>query len=282
MRTLACVYAIAIFIALCTLGASARVIGGDLDNAVAVYYFNSLTDSGNVYDNSGNRLHGTLYQGAELKTVSDRKALSLDYSSAGFFQAMDNNKPLFVNKAFSIFAWVKIPSLNGVAITIYAYNPVADAIFYPFDRPEGTVHLDVFPGGSLHGYYGYNFTTSAADGNFIGTEITDRDISNNRWQHIAVVIDSTSVKLYLNGTRIADESVSGHQPFGGIGSFIDILIAGEAGGSVGVDDLGFFKNDFTDAQVRLIYNRGLANIISIASVDPGGKVATTWGELKQR
>ncbi|MDE0681593.1 MAG: hypothetical protein OXI63_01640 [Candidatus Poribacteria bacterium] len=46
--------------------------------------------------------------------------------------------------------------------------------------------------------------------------------------------------------------------------------------------MGFFRNDLTDTHVRMIYTQGLANIINIAGVDPGGKAATTWGTLKQR
>ena len=86
------------------------------------------------------------------------------------------------------------------------------------------------------------------------------------------------MKLYLNGVCIVNQSVSGHQSFAGTGSLISI---GEnARGSV--DNVGFFKNDLTNAHVQMIYNQGLENIISIAAVDPGGKVATTWGALKQR
>ena len=86
------------------------------------------------------------------------------------------------------------------------------------------------------------------------------------------------MKLYLNDTCIVDQSVSGHEALAGAGSLISI--GDNTRGSV--DDVGFFRNDLTDAHVQMIYNQGLENIISIAAVDPGGKVATTWGALKQR
>ena len=85
------------------------------------------------------------------------------------------------------------------------------------------------------------------------------------------------MKLYLNGQRVALQFVSGHEPFIGTESHVSIS---NARGSV--DNVGFFKNDLTDAQVKLIYTAGLPNVIFIAPVDPNGKVATTWAALKKR
>lgn len=274
MRILACACAIAIFIALLTSGASARVVGGDLDNAVAVYYFNSLTDSGNVLDYSGNGLHGGLLNDAQLRKVAGRNFLSLG-SNAALFQALSDNKSLSVNKEFSIVAWVKIPrQTNSFRIEIYAYNGVlADDVGA---GSEGWVILGVFSSGEIFGNYVYTFNTGGSAA--AGIEDTDKHINNNQWQHIGFVINSTSTKLYLNGNRVANESFSEHPAFSGTGSLV--FIGYDARGSV--DDVGFFNNDLTDAQVKLIYNNGLYTIVSIASVDPSGKAATTWGALKQR
>ena len=103
-------------------------------------------------------------------------------------------------------------------------------------------------------------------------------MNNNRWHHVAFVINASSMRLYLNGNRITTLSVDGHHSFSGHGTSIDI--GSDARGSV--DNVGFFRNDFSDAQVKLIYDRGLANIISIAPVNPNGKVTTTWAALKKR
>lgn len=104
-------------------------------------------------------------------------------------------------------------------------------------------------------------------------------MSYDKPNFIFVVFDDDSVtKLYLNGTRIANETISSHESFAGTGS---IVFIGE-GARGSVDDVGFFKDDFTDAQVKLIYDKGLGTIMSIAPVDPNGKVATTWGALRHR
>ena len=262
MRTLSFVCAIAIFIAVFTTGAYARVIAGNLENGVAVYYFNSLTNSGNVLDYSGNGLHGALLDGAQLSTVSGRQCLSVD-TNAAIFQASNDNKSLSISKEFSIVAWVKVPQQRNVfLIQIYTYNT----------EYEGSIDLGVGT-DDLFGAYTYD-----DDEGFYVVSTTGRNVNNNQWHHIGFVVNSTAMKLYLNGNRVANLPISVHQSFAGAGSFV--WIGESARGSV--DDVGLFKNDLTDAQIRLIYNQGLANIINIASVDPGGKVTTTWGALKQK
>ena len=275
MRTFVYVCTITIFIAVLMIpNAPARVLGSDLQNGVAVYYFNALTDSGNVPDQSGNGLHGSLYGGAALSTVSGRNCLSMDTNAANL-QAWDDNKPLFLSKEFSIVAWVQLPQQpNSFLIEIYTYNrPIANIRNNIYAGSEGSVTLGVLRDGALFGGYAYNNNATSHS-----AKSTGRHISYNRWEHIAFVVNDTSMKLYLNGTRIVDESVSGHEALAGAGSLISI--GDNTRGSV--DDVGFFRNDLTDTHVQMIYNQGLENIISIAAVDPNGKAATTWGALKQR
>lgn len=276
MKTLACVCAIAILLVSGATGADARVIAGDLDNSVAIYYFDPdwVTDSGAVRDFSSNGLHGDLSKDAELKTVSGRKCLSLGSRDA-LFQAVDDNKPLFVNKEFSIVAWVKIPQqTNDFRIEILSYNGSLAGDVYA--GSEGWIQLGVFSSGDLFGSYVYTFNLGGSAA--AALQSTGKKINNNRWHHVGFVVNRTSTRLYLNGNQIAKESFSGHPSFGGAGSLV--FIGYDAKGSV--DDVGFFNDAFSDSHVKLIYNYGLGTIVNMASVDPSGKVATMWGALKKR
>ena len=273
MRTFACVFAIALLIVAGHTAADARVIAGDLENGVAVYYFNSFTNSGQVRDYSGNGLHGSLYDGAQLN--SGCSCLSLGTDAANFDAWYD--KSLSVLKEFSIVAWVYIPQqVNDFPIEISAYNLPSVGVSLEL---KGAVELRIQPDGNLLGTYFYDGTTDGTDHSiaFNDVQSTDKNINNNQWQHIGFVVNSTSMKLYLNGTHIVNQTISGHESFAGTESIVSI--GWNARGSV--DDVGLFKNDLTDAQIKLIYDQGLATIISIASVDPSGKIATTWGALKQ-
>ena len=44
----------------------------------------------------------------------------------------------------------------------------------------------------------------------------------------------------------------------------------------------FNVDTFSDGNIKFIYDAGLENIISIASVDPESKAATTWGTIKSQ
>ena len=270
MKIYTVVCAIAILLASSGIDADARVIGGTLDHAVAVYYFDRLTDAGQIFDHSGNGLHGNLFNGAELAWVSGRQCLSFG-SHAAVFSAEDDNKPLSVSKEFSIVAWVKIPiEGDGFFIRITAYNyQNTDEVH------QGSVDINVKFNGTLSGAYA-NLTDDSITWQFV--KATGRNVNDDRWQHVAYVVSRNSMKLYLNGTRVVNRSVSAHLSFNGAGSFVSMGY--DARGSV--DNVGFFKNDLTDAQVKLIYDRGLPFVIGIAPVDPSGKVATTWAALKKR
>ena len=261
---------IAIFLASSATGADAGVIGGTLDHAVAVYYFDQLTDAGQIFDHSGNGLHGNLLNGAELAWVSGRQCLSFG-SHAAIFSAENDNKPLSVSKEFSIVAWVKIPiEGDGFFIRITAYNyQNTDEVH------QGSVDISVKFNGTLSGAYA-NLTDDSITWQFV--KATGRNVNDDLWQHVAYVVSRNSMKLYLNGTRIVNRSVRAHLSFSGAGSFVSMGY--DARGSV--DNVGFFKNDLTDVQVKLIYDRGLPFVIGIAPVDPSGKVATTWAALKKR
>ena len=270
MRIYTVVCAVIILLTSSGTGADARVIGGTLDHAVAVYYFDRPTNAGQIFDYSGNGLHGNLFSGAELTWVSGRQCLSLS-SHAAVFSAEDDNKPLSVSKEFSIVAWVKVPiEGTGFLIGITAYTDQNTD-----EGHQGSVEIDVKFNGTLSGAYAYNSTD---DITWEVVKATGKRVNNDRWQHVAYVVSRNSMKLYLNGTRIANRSVSAHLSFNGTGSFVSMGY--EARGSV--DNVGFFKNDLTDAQVKLIYDSGLPFVIGIAPVDPSGKVATTWAALKKK
>ena len=273
MKTLIRVCAIGILITWSATNADARVIAGDLDNSVAVYYFNSQTD-GYVIDYSANGMTGILYNNALLATLANRTYLALASTAAGF-AAWDDNNSISISREFSIVAWVKIPSQqNNFLIVVRAYNgPIVDIADNIEAGSEGGVYIAIDANDTLRAGYVFDDHSSWVD-----IQRTGRNMNNNRWHHVAFVINASSMRLYLNGNRIAALSIDEHQSFSGHGTSIDI--GRNARGSV--DNVGFFGNDFSDAQVKLIYDRGLANIISIAPVDPNGKVATTWATLKKR
>jgi hypothetical protein len=270
MKTLIGICLTTLLITAVATDSPARVIANDLsENAVAVYYFSSQND-GRVTDSSGNGLTGLLFNNAQISTIQGRKCLSMGTNAADF-EAWDDNEPLHVSKEFSIVAWVKIPQqLNDFFIEVAAYDHEIENMETGF---RGGIDLSIGTDGELSGAYYHN-----SDRDSIWVATVGRTVNNNRWHHVGVVVNKTSMKLYLNGNRVGSQLFNEHQSFSGTGTAI--RIGDDAFGSV--DNVGVFRNDFSDAQVRLIYNVGLATIMSIAPVDPNDKVATTWATLKQQ
>ena len=144
-----------------TTDTPARVIANDLsENAVAVYYFNNYQNNGRVTDSSGNGLTGHLFNNAKIATISDRKCLSMR-TNAAHFQVWDDDKPLNVNKEFSLVAWVKIPQqLNYFWIQVAAYDH-----YIEWSEFRGAIDLSIGIDGELRGYYYYN--TESEHDNFV-------------------------------------------------------------------------------------------------------------------
>ena len=270
MKTL--IYTTILAIAFAT-NVNARVLAGDdLENAVAVYYFNQTSQLVHISDYSTNGLTGKLFSGAQIRTNSRRKCVYFN-SNAANFAAWSDFKPLSVDRAFSIVAWVRVPSQsNNFEILLYTYDgSITDIWDNVSAGSTGGIFLSTDSDSYLRGGY-------ADDSVILDTKVFARNLNSNQWRHIALVVSTTSIRLFLDGERIDNSSIRGHTAFSGDGTII--FIGDSARGYV--DDVGMFKNDFSDAQVKMIYNTGLSNIISIAPVDPESKVTTTWGALKER
>ena len=103
----------------------------------------------------------------------------------------------------------------------------------------------------------------------------------NTWIHYAAVYDSSLTenqhKVYVNGV----ESGASTRP-GTVAQTENPVEIGKCGGGsffVGtIDEVAIFNVALSEADIQTIMNDGLS---SITAVQPTGKLATTWSELKQ-
>ena len=153
-------------------------------------------------------------------------------------------------------------------MTAYASNPgIPDAIVI------GAARLTVKANGNLAGLY-----ADIEDEKLLSIETSGKNVSNNRWHHIAFTVSRSEMKLYLDGESVKQKDVTGYTSF--LGDETLISIGSDAIGRV--DNAGFFDDTFSDVNIKFIYDSGLENIISIAPVEPGDKVTTTWGAIKSQ
>ena len=103
----------------------------------------------------------------------------------------------------------------------------------------------------------------------------------NTWIHYATVYDSSLAenqhKVYVNGV----ESGASTRP-GTVAQTENPLEIGKWGGGsffVGIiDEVAILNVALSEADIQTLMNSGLS---SITAVQPAGKLASTWGELKQ-
>ena len=246
----------------------AAVIGGDYnDDIVAVYHFNAEVTEGFVRDYGVNAVPGSLIEGATLTKGKYGKGLSLPTKAANFF-TFDPHISLESHNKFSIVAWVKIPNqADDFTLQAVALDPgnTGNVLI-------GSIHLKVSSNGNLEGSY-----HDVEDDKSSTLKTRNVKISNNRWKHIAFTVSRAQIKFYLNGKPLG-KAAPRTRDLSFSGAYTGISIGRDAIGMV--DDVGFFSDTFSDADIKFIHKVGLESIISIASVDPEDKITTTWGTIK--
>jgi len=100
------------------------------------------------------------------------------------------------------------------------------------------------------------------------------------WTHMAGTYDGKDIKLFVNGAEVfstgcTTEPLTSSDPltFGYTGSF-HTYFKGL------IDDIGIFKAVLTDAEIKNIMEKGLKKIFT--AVEPSGKLAISWGSIKNQ
>jgi beta-galactosidase len=103
-------------------------------------------------------------------------------------------------------------------------------------------------------------------------------VADDKWHHIAKVYDGKSVKMYIDG-ELDGESPSGGQ----IDTSKSPIWLGARPGNVAAtglfDEVGFFTEALSETDIKDVMNKGLQ---VFALVDPAGKLATTWGDIRRK
>lgn len=108
------------------------------------------------------------------------------------------------------------------------------------------------------------------------------DLPVDEWVHIAGVMSDDPTELYVNGELFGTKGAGG-----GVIEAANGLRIG-ASGTIGevfngsIDDVGIFSVALSEADIKGIYNKGLGMATGIAAVESVGKLATTWGSIKDR
>ncbi|MBT3269525.1 LamG domain-containing protein [Candidatus Poribacteria bacterium] len=111
----------------------------------------------------------------------------------------------------------------------------------------------------------------------------DDDWVEEKWYNITWTLDGTHEMAYVDGVLLGeyDKAHDGTMP--GPNTFeIGQRVGGGLPVTGAIDDVGVFSVALDEEDIIDIYERGLAASVGIAPVDPAGKLAATWGDLKSR
>lgn len=205
-------------------------------------------------DSSGNNNHGTIVNAPIW--VDGRFGGALGFDGTG--NCVSTNKKLLNGRReFTVVAWVKPGNITSNRIGLIGQN---DSPEFGFINPD-TVAL---------------WTPSAG-------------INNNpyphpagEWHHVAAVATREFTKVYVDGEAT---TVNGRWSNHGRSDFnVNIGGCGVWDGTGNwftgaMDEVGLFHSPLSDDDINDLMNNGLT-VLGVA-VEPAGKIAVTWGMLKQ-
>ena len=214
-------------------------------------------------DSSENGFDGAIMNGAEWTDGKFGDALELD----GVDDYVDlGNDERLKPQQFAVVAWFNTREVGDWGHIFQSgnnWNDIAGILI--------RVHQDGFLQTCMA--TGPGNTASWCNGPALSTE---------KWYHVALTFDGITLTLYLDGEKVTsaagvkvfyDEHLVriGAQP-NPLWSWFDGFI----------DEVAYFNEALKQEDIQLIMNDGLETAIGVTSVEPSGKLTTTWGKLKLR
>lgn len=227
----------------------------DLQQGMITYYpFN-----GNANDESGNRLHGTVF-GATL--TSDRFG---NQNSAYSFNGISNN--IIIDSNFFNIGWTEYSIscwINSIIISNPNSNVGNQCIINTIPHNGFAIS---FNWGGTNKYSVYeNSVPGVRTWDILDNARSSTQISINTWNHIVLVKDSNNYKFYINGIldTIFSGSISPSNYFCKI-VFGDIDPSIEKEYFMGkLDDYRIYNRALNNAEIAALYDE---NVVSMSTPD---------------
>lgn len=247
------------FIAISTFVFSSYAI--DEKIIVGIWLFDE--NEGNVVeDASGNGHEGEIMGNVEW--VEGKFGPALEFGKGDSYVLIPHDDSLNL-KTFSITAWVNLVNLGAYAGIVEKFDEGDIRSFY----------LDVNPDGKLYGgFKGENGWNSC-----MAEKVTDE-----KWHHVAVTYDMKKLLVYIDGDSSSGEMSLGEEGIEPLLNTAPVYIGGPATGGGGpnqgiIDEVGIFNDALTEADVNDIMKNGFEQ--SVLAVESSGKLAVTWGSIKE-
>jgi len=204
---------------------------------------------GNAND-SADGIHGTLQNGATFTAGKVGQAFSFDgvNDSVSFGNTIGN----FGTNDFTIEYWIKTSSTRIEAV-LGKWGNCGLSSFFAMRLTSGKLSMEM---------------AQDAGGNNFNSRLSNQSINDGVFHHIALVRQTTSIKMYIDGVADFTNSTAG---ITGLNNTAELLAG--SGPCIGVDGTANFTGQLDDIS---IYNRALnlSEILSIYTAGSAGKCLT--------
>ena len=264
-------------VAFCIVSLVASVLatsGYAIDKASVLVYYACDEGSGQeVKDSSGNNRHAEWRKGVATRDAGKWTAgkfdKALDFEAAGNYCCVyETAKDKDLDKAagskpFTVSYWVQTTSKAGKGRTVDKGSHGCNLGWHSAVN-AGKIIFEASDGGCIHHW--------------------DSEVSDGKWHHVAhSIIPGKTVRTYIDG-------VQNHGDFDAMANKKSIASADGRPLALGVsfefnteflnaqlDDIAIFNYAMSKDEVNEV---GKAPVSEILSVEPTGKLATTWGTIK--
>ena len=170
-----------------------------------------------------------------------------------------NDHSLDLQDQFTIALWVKLPAFQQTA-------PGGD--FYSFVSKQGSnsdsnfwLRLQRDPGQAEDAI---NFRIQTTSNPFDCTLLYNKNIQDNQWHHLAAVFKRGQCLLYLDGSQVDSDSMTGTP--GGIGR--DVVIGKLSSSNLNgtIDELVIYNISLTLSEIQQLENSGADSILGGGSI----------------
>lgn len=110
----------------------------------------------------------------------------------------------------------------------------------------------------------------------------DRSLFTNRWAHVAVTFDSSKLKLYVDGTMVAEHVLPSPGPVTEIGG---LVIGGHRAGTGRnydglIDEVALWSRALTAAEITELHHSGTPQAlpVEVSAIDTDGDTMEDWWE----
>lgn len=253
----------------------------DPENIAGMWLFND--GSGDIAeDSSGNGNDGVLTNGPEWDNGKFGDGLAFDGLSA--YVNCGNGPSLDIPDEITIMAWVQFDAVdynNGTgdlfSIGAKGYPDSLSAHagwWFSHDNRNSGQSFNYTCFGNKNGGW-------SGGGNNFGTHTFQ--FTNGDWYHLALTVGESIAKLYIDGTQIGAEKTFSNLVLSDTSANLSIGSAGPNGWYFSgiIDEFAIFNVELGERDIQNIMNDGLERAILVA-VEPAGKLAGTWADIKTR